>query len=133
MNAMNEKLMNTCPFRATLCDRGDSQYSRREVCYIRAYLDGVQWWNTVYPINWEMRTPELMEEADAVYCEFQKAFPTVSAIQSYIDHHAEKSSDSTEGNAYLEREHGLYWFRMIARKGDYNLYLHVLSKAVVEK
>ena len=39
--------------------------------------------------------------------------------------------DPTEGNAYLELEHGRYWLRLITRKGDYNLYLHVLSKAAM--
>ena len=41
--------------------------------------------------------------------------------------------DPTEGNAYLEMEHGCYWLRMITRKGDYNLYLHVLSSVAMEE
>jgi hypothetical protein len=28
-------------------------------------------------------------------------------------------------------EHGFYWLRMITRKGDYNLYLHCISKAAL--
>ena len=50
-----------------------------------------------------------------------------------MEHEAEKTGDPTEGNAYLELEHGRYWLRMITRKGDYNLYLHVLSKAAMHK
>ncbi len=53
-------------------------------------------------------------------------------MRDYIDHHAERTDDPTEGNAYLEMELGLYCLRMIARKGDYNLYLHVLSKAALK-
>lgn len=34
---------------------------------------------------------------------------------------------------YLEMEHGRYWLRMITRKGDYNLYLHVLSNVAMEE
>ena len=62
---------------------------------------------------------------------FKKAFPDLEAVRDYVEHDAEKTGDPTEGNAYLELEHGRYWLRLITRKGDYNLYLHVLSKAAM--
>ena len=87
----------------------------------------------MFHIHKDLMVPALVKEVDEVYVAFQKAFPDVKAVRDYIDHHAERTDDSTEGNAYLEMEHGLYHLRMIARKGDYNLYLHALSKAALKR
>ena len=129
---LKEKLKNTCSFMAVLEDKDDTGYPRAELFYVRAYHDGSHWWNTVFHIHKDLMVPALVEEVDAVYVAFQKAFPDVKAVRDYIDHHAERTDDPTEGSAYLEMEHGLYCLRMIARKGDYNLYLHVLSKAALK-
>ena len=128
---LKEKLMNTCSFAAALEDKDETGYSRAELFYVRAYHDGSHWWNTVFHIHKDLMVPALVKEVDEVYVAFQKAFTDVKAVRDYIDHHAERTDDPTEGNAYLEMELGLYCLRMIARKGDYNLYLHVLSKGAV--
>ncbi len=128
---MMEKLKKDCTFRQELEDKGANGYPRRELCYIRAYHDGSQWWSTVFPIDWHWKTEELIREADALYIAFQKTFPDLKAVRGYVEHDGERLSDPTEGCAYLELEHGMYMFRMITRKGDYNLYLHVLSKAAL--
>lgn len=128
---LRRKLTTTCYFRSAWDDKGDERYPKSELCYIRAYHDGDQWCSTVFPINWELKTEKLAREADSVYAAFRKAFPDLKAVRSYVEHEAEKLDDPTEGNAYLEMEHGVYWLRMITRKGDYNLYLHVLSRAAM--
>ena len=69
--------------------------------------------------------------AKQIYVAFQKAFPDLNALRDYVQHDAERGEDPTEGNAYLEMEHGCYWLRFITRKGDYNLYLHALSRAAM--
>lgn len=135
MEAKNEgeilkrQLSVECSFRSAWKNLGNDGRPTCQMCYIRAYYDGDRWWSTVFPINWNLKTDELAKEADDVYIAFQKAFPDLGAVRDYIEHDAERGDDPTEGNVYLEQEHGLYKFRMINRKGDYNLYLHVLSKA----
>ena len=129
---LKKKLKNTCSFQRVWEEKGDERYPRCELCYIRAYHNGNQWWSSVFPIHWELKTSELAQEADAVYEAFKKAFPDLQAVRHYVEHEAEQlDGDPTEGNAYLEMEHGRYWLRLITRKGDYNLYLHVLSKAAM--
>ena len=130
---LKEKLKNTCSFRRVWDEKGEDRYPKCELCYVRAYHDGKQWWNTVFSVHMELKTPELVKEIDDVYVAFQKAFPDLYDVREYVEHEAERlDGDPTEGNAYLELEHGCYWLRLITRKGDYNLYLHVLSKAAME-
>lgn len=129
---LKRQLTVNCSFMDAWNNKGDNQYPKSELCYIRAYHDGDKWCMSVFPVNWELKTEELAKEADEVYASFRKAFPDLKAVRDYVEHDAEKlDGDPTEGNAYLELEHGRYWFRMITRKGDYNLYLHVLSKAAM--
>lgn len=128
---LKRQLTVTCPFKEAWEEKGEERYPKSELCYIRAYYNGSQWWSSVFPVHWELKTPELTKEADELYDAFKKAFPDLEAVRDYVEHDAEKTGDLTEGNAYLELEHGRYWLRLISRKGDYNLYLHVLSKAAM--
>ena len=131
---LKEKLKNTCSFLQVWEEKGEERYPKCELCYIRAYIKGGQWWSSVFPIHWELKTAELVQEADAVYEAFKKAFPDLEAVCDYVEHDAEPmEGDPTEGNAYLEMEYGRYWLRMITRRGDYNLYLHVLSNVAMEE
>lgn len=131
---LREKLKNTCSFRLVWEEKGEERYPKCELGYIRAYFKDGLWWNSVFPVNWELGTLELVQEADAVYEAFRKSFPDLKAVRDFVEHDAEQmEGDPTEGNAYLEMEHGCYVFRLITRKGDYNLYLHVLSNAAMEE
>ena len=131
---LKRQLTTTCPFKEAWESKGDNRYPESELCYIRAYHDGDQWCMTVFPVNWQLKTGELAKEADEVYALFRKAFPDLAEVRDYVAHDAEQvDGDPTEGNAYLELEYGRYWFWMITRKGDYNLYLHVLSKAAMDE
>ena len=121
--------INPCP--EAWQDKGENGYPRSELGYFRCDYDGYRWWNTVWPVNGGLATPELTREFDSVYDGFLKAFPTREKMVRYCREHAEATSDATEFNAYLTMEHGFYWLRMIDRKGDYNLYLHCISKAAL--
>lgn len=126
-----EKLLNKNPCPEAWQDKGENEYPKSEMGYFRCDYDGYKWWNTVWPVNRELETPELIREFDSLYDDFLKVFPSREAMGVYCRSHAEATSDPTEFNAYLELEHGFYWLRMITRKGDYNLYLHCLSKAAL--
>jgi len=78
-------------------------------------------------VNREIVTEDLAREADMVMESFRKAFKD----RHYMGAWCGKTfgyNDDNEYNAFLELEHGYYWFRMIDRKGDYNLYLHVIGR-----
>ena len=126
-----EKLSNKNPCPEAWQDKGENGYPKSEMGYFCCDYDGYKWWNTVWPVNRELETPELIREFDSLYDDFLKVFPSREAMGVYCRSHAEPTSDPTEFNAYLELEHGFYWLRMITRKGDYNLYLHCLSKAAL--
>ena len=126
-----EKLTSKNPCPQAWQDKSENGYPKSEMGYFRCDYDGYKWWNTVWPINRELETPELIREFDSLYDSFRQVFPSREAMTIYCRSHAEPTSDSTEYNAYLELEHGFYWFRMITRKGDYNLYLHCISKAAL--
>ena len=126
-----EKLSNKNPCPEAWKDKGEDGYPKSEMGYFRCDYDGYKWWNTVWPINHELETPELIREFDSLYDSFRQVFPSREAMAIYCRAQAEPTSDSSEYNAYLELEYGFYWFRMITRKGDYNLYLHCISKAAL--
>lgn len=128
-----DKLTKVNPCPEAWQDKGDNGYPRSELGYFRCDYDGYRWWNTVWPVNRDLETPELVKEFDTLYDSFLKAFPSREAMSIFCRAHAEPTTDATEFNAYVELEHGFYWLRMITRKGDYNLYLHCLSRAALEK
>ena len=130
---MKDKLTPKCSFSDAWETREGDRYPKSELGYIRAYIKDGQWWNRFFPIHWELQTPELVEEFERVYAEFTKEFLTLGSVIRYVYSQAEKTEDPDEGNAYLELKHGLYWLRMITRKGDYNLYLTCLSRAAYEE
>ena len=75
-----------------------------------------------YPrVKQEYLNPGIPEGSDAERAE--------NARWERLLDHAERTDDPTEGNAYLEMELGLYCLRMIAKKGDYNLYIYCYDKS----
>ena len=130
---MKEKLLTRCPFPDALRANIEGGYPESEFGYIRAYYKDGCWWNTFFPVHRELGTPELIEEFDQVYVDFKKDFKTLGHVLYYVVYNAKASDDPDEGNAYLELKHGLYWLRIITRRGDYNLYLTCLSRSACEK
>jgi hypothetical protein len=93
---------------------------------------GCQWWSTAWPVNRALETPELIAELDGGFVGFRKAFRNREAMARWCREHAQPTSDPTEFHAWYEGKHGSYWLRMITRRGDYNLYLHCLSRAALK-
>lgn len=59
---------------------------------------------------------------------FQKEFPDLTSLQRLFRENGELTNEPIEFNMYLVGDHGSYWFRVILRLGDYDIYLHVFSK-----
>lgn len=124
---LKDRLLTTCSFKELWEKKGDNGYPKAELAYFRCDWEG-HWWNTVWPINREWETPELVKEFDGLKEAFFREIPTFDAMVRFCEQHCEKIGKD-EYNAYFEGEHGLYWFRFIARYRDYNLYLHCYSRA----
>ena len=126
---IKENLTNTCPFPAVFTDKGSDGRPKAELAYYRCDYDGCRWWNTLWPVNVEHETEELVEEFDAVYDAFIEAFPTLSDLKDYCFQAFLPTNDPTEFNAFLDfGGPGWYWLRIITREHDYNLYLHCMCK-----
>ena len=125
------KTENPCP-EAWEC-KGENGYPISEMGYLRCDNDGHQWWSTAWPVNRKLESPGLIAEFDEVCASFRRAFPTREAMAQWCREQAQPTSDPTEFNTWYEGKHGIYWLRMITRRGDYNLYLHCLSKAALEE
>jgi len=131
---LKEKLVARCAYPRLWdeanCD--NTGYPVSEMGYFRCDNDGYWWHNTVWPVHQEISTPELMAEFDAVLDAFRRTFKDLSAMRSWCGKYAGRTGSYDEYNAYYEGDHGFYWFRMITRRGDYNLYLHCYSKAAMQ-
>ncbi|MBR3741095.1 MAG: hypothetical protein IKN04_11690 [Clostridia bacterium] len=127
---LQEKMSRICPYPKlwdeTNCDETRKPVS--ELGYFRCDNDGYRWYNTVWPVHNNLYTAELGAEFDAVLDAFRRAFKDIPAMRKWCSANAEKTDDPTEYNAYFIGDKGFYWFRMITRRGDYNLYLHCFSK-----
>lgn len=121
---------NPCP--QAWEDVDETGRPRAEVGYIRADHDRYRWWNTVWPVHRELTTTEIAAEIDSVYDAFIREFPDLTAVSRFCREQAESTSCDTEFNAYLEMPLAFYWLRLITRQGDYNLYLHCVSKAALD-
>ena len=104
-----------------------------ELGYLRADHDGYRWWNKFWPVNPSLLTVKLRDEFNMVYDSFRKAFKDREDMAAWCHKSAAPTADDTEFNAFLELEHGYYWFRLITRRGDYNLYLHCYSRKAMKE
>jgi len=131
---LKNKLLATCPhprlWDAANCD--DTRKPVSEMGYFRCDNDGYRWYNTVWPVHKDLYTQELGAEFDAVYDAFCRSFKDRQAMSKWCSANAGKTGAYDEYNAYYEGDHGFYWFRMITRRGDYNLYLHCFSKKAMQ-
>lgn len=128
---MKEKLTRTssCP-QAWAWWESDAQ--RVAVLgYFRAYFKDGTWWNVFFPENMDVKTPELVKEFETVYEDFVRDFHKLGVLERFCRDTAQHMGGE-EYHAYLELEHGLYWFRCRFYPGDYNLYLYGCSKAALK-
>lgn len=132
---LSEKLIPRHPCTAALFADANLDEHRRplqEFCYVRSDHDGHQWWGTFWPCHKSFETHALVQELDSVYDAFKRSFHDRIAMASWCYRYAAQDSDD-EFSAYYVGEYGFYWFRMISRRGDYNLYLHCYSKEAMIK
>lgn len=129
---MREKLTKNNP-HSQIWQSMDGRNPSSEMGYIRADNDGYKWWSRAFAVHKELETKELITELNSVFEDFIAEFPTMDELADFCLEKAGPTSDPDEFNAYLELEHGFYWFRMIIRTRDYNLYLHCISKAAMSK
>lgn len=133
MSSWTDRLCTNNPYSQATEDRAENGYPKSELAYFRCDYDGNRWWNTVWPINRNLESTELINELDSLYSDFLKEFPDLKTMANFCYTHHEDPWDKTVFDYYLDLEHGFYWLKMITRKGDYNLYLHCLSKADMQK
>lgn len=139
MNEIVEHLKTECPFEEVFkeVEENSPPYApryRKKIGHLRADHDGWRWWNTWWPCHQEMLTRERAAEIDAVYDALiaKNCFSGLNALRGFCDANAAESAHPGDGEGehdfYYEGEHCNYWLRLITRKGDYNMYLHVFVR-----
>lgn len=133
------ELTTICPFPEAFEDVDDTEgpgegLPRRKIGYIRADYDNYRWWNTVWPIHWELATDEVKLEMDRTYemLTAGDALHNLDALRRFCWAHPEaRASEESddEFNFYLVGEACDFWVRLITRDEDYNLYLSAYAKA----
>lgn len=107
-----------------------------EAGYVRMDHDGYRWWLTSWPVHKDLYgdllgKESLVSEFDAVIEAFKRSFKDRPAMGKWCRENLTLLSGGDEFNAYYEGKYGFYWFRMIDRRGDYNLYLHCYAKEAI--
>ena len=97
-----DKLLKTCPYPAVFDGLKLWERPKPELGYFRCDYDGYKWWNTVWPVNVELETDELIAEFDSVYDAFLDTFPTLSVLKEYCEQNLLPTDSPTEFNAYLD-------------------------------
>ena len=125
---LSEKMLVACACPNLVMDKDDTGYPKAEVGYHRCDYDGYRWWSTAWPLHKELASPDIASELDTVRDAFFRSFKDLDAMRKWCVSNAQRVGDG-EYNAWYETPKALYKFRMITRRGDYNLYLHCFSKA----
>ena len=130
---LKDKLIAACPHPELWddenCDSSGKPVS--ELGYVRCDHDGYMWHSTFWPVHGILCTDDLAKEFDSVLDAFRRAFKDRQEMSKWCRAYAGKTGSDDEYSAYYEGSLGFYWFRMITRRGDYNLYLHCLSKSAM--
>ena len=99
---MKDKLLTKCSFSNAWETREGDRYPKSELGYIRAYIKDGRWWNTFFPVHWELNTPELVEE-------FMRGFAMNALITLHINlmygkntHHIIEAVFKSVGRALAE-------------------------------
>lgn len=134
---MKERLMKECPFGGAWEHLSeDARHPIAEMGCIRADYDGSRWWNTCWRVHKDMECELLMAELDTMYRKFVKEFPTLPKLKAWCKRHEGKRAEQIgdrEYNTYYISRYGAYWFRIILRSGDYNLYLHCYNRQELKR
>ncbi len=99
--------------------------------YIRGDHDGYRWWSTIFSNDRALENEERVQELDFLYRAFIRQIKGLTALAAFCKKYAEPTTDPTEYNAYCITQNGVYWFRFILRRGDYNVYLKAYVPTVL--
>jgi hypothetical protein len=132
ITGLKKKLISTnpCP---ELWEKKDGKYPEREVGYVRSYHDGYCWASTYFEVNPNFDRRDLLDEFGQVFVAFKRSFKDLNAMSKWCREFAQPTSDPTEFNAWFGGREGIYYLRMITRRGDYNLYLHCLDRKAIKE
>lgn len=103
------------------------------VIYARCDHDGYKWWNTWWDGEAKEKAANLFdignECSDVVFDLMENVFPNgVQDISKYMMSGKAECLADKEGNIYCLGKYANYWIRLIARKGDYNMYVKAFLK-----
>jgi hypothetical protein len=108
-----------------------SSDSSKKIGHIRGDHDGSRWWTTYIPCHDELKTEDSKIEMNLVCSDIIKnLYPdgVDSILEKSIDFSTESKLSDSEFNFYIDGTVCDYWIRLIARRKDYNLYLHCFTK-----
>ena len=131
MTNILEKLTKVCSCPKAW-EREGWNYPKAEMGYFRCDNTGERWHNTVWRIRTDIEDADLVAEFDNLKEEFFNEVPKLRDVSNLCYDKSYYAEDDDHYYLWLELEHGYYWFRMTPRKGDYNLYLHCVSKKALE-
>ena len=103
------------------------------VIYARCDHDGYKWWNTWWDGAAKNKVTNLSdigkECSEVMFDLMENVFPKgVQDIYGYLLSGKTECLGDKEGNIYYLGTHANYWIRLIARKGDYNMYVKAFIK-----
>lgn len=100
------------------------KHPANEIGFCRADHDGYRWWSKWFKVNGKADIPS---EIDAIFDEIQDNIKNLYILSEFSRVHCTHLSND-ESSGFLKGEQYDYWFHFILRKGDYNMYMHVLEK-----
>lgn len=102
----------------------------KKIGHARIDHDKYQWYKSWW--NGDARneaTSSQINEINEVYRNVLQLFPNgVPSIKSYMQKHPEIKISNDEGNLYYSTKDTNFWIHLIARQGDYNIYIHCYLK-----
>ncbi len=129
---LKDKLQHTDPCPEVWATKA-GRYPRCEVGYLRSYHDGFGWFSNYFDVNPDLSNESILTELGQVGDAFMRSFKNLRTMTKWCIENADSNYDSTEFNAWYIGTMGIYRFRMITRRGDYNLYLHCLDRKAIRE
>jgi hypothetical protein len=133
ITGLKKKLTSVNLYPPEVWKEAKIQYPSCEIGYIRAYHDGHSWSSTSFPLAKVFASGELIKEFSNVFDAFVRSFKDLNAMSKWCREYAQPTSDPTVFNAWFSGKEGIYYLRMITRRGDYNLYLHCLDRKAIKE
>lgn len=141
MTDILSELKTECPFAASFEDieenaPGYAPIYRQKIGHLRADHDGWRWWNTWWPVHFELLSEERKAEINSVFeaLTAKDALADLRTLTRFCEARPEANvhpgGRDGEYNFYYEGTYCNYWVRLISRPRDYNMYLHAFVREV---